>query len=681
MNSSSASSEIKRKKYMKAGKLYFLLLIILSLNLNNIFSQPVWVPGTPSVPSTGPLTITTNTGIDRAGTIYIVIFKTKEYANYTPYQIKTLAIGGPGMYSYVQASAVINVSGTDIGKVLQRVFDVPTANKTYSCDFVAESGGVLQSTVVRIDATTLPCPSIYVGTAFNNADRCVNGDGANKSYDLTTYSGFGGNYSNVLKGATWTISWGDGSPDYTYTSTYDNDGPGPVMAPGMEFLSVTHTYTVHDSCYRKAVLTIKNPAGCAAVGAQTEQKDVLLAGRDWDADGNGSQLLVNAADGSPDTIKVCAGTATAITLRDDGVWDCDQTFKTYPPGEINSGDRNVQFVYGMHPVTRVVENTITGDVVISGTYPGTANTTAGHSSGIINIPTSGMNPITNPHTLSDVITIPSTAAAKQKMHVYFKNWNKCNPYSGNPWDGTAVWDSIVIYVVPSPPAPTVLDKTICYGGDRTLSVTSTPVGTIRWYADAGLTNLLGTGISYVPVQTAAGVYNFWVNDQSVSGLQCIGPATMVTLTIREELSRPGPISGPAALCINATGQIFSVSADPPVMPIGGATEYFWTVPGDWTITAGQGTKQITCNVGSTTGGQTVSVISRYITTPVCNSTSQTYSVSVNPQPVGPTLASKTPNLAAVCAGQNVSATFNSGTGGVGCSDAFQYRYDGTGGWT
>ena len=55
--------------------------------------------------------------------------------------------------------------------------------------------------------------------------------------------------------------------------------------------------------------------------------------------------------------------------------------------------------------------------------------------------------------------------------------------------------------------------------------------------------------------------------------------------------------------------------------------------------------------------------------------------TVNPQPTGPTLNTKTPNLGAVCDGQAVSATFNAGSGGTGCSDSYQYRFDGAGGWT
>jgi hypothetical protein len=54
--------------------------------------------------------------------------------------------------------------------------------------------------------------------------------------------------------------------------------------------------------------------------------------------------------------------------------------------------------------------------------------------------------------------------------------------------------------------------------------------------------------------------------------------------------------------------------------------------------------------------------------------------NVNPQPVGPTLLLETPNLVTVCDGQTVSATFTAGSGGVGCTDGFQYRFDGAGVW-
>jgi len=36
--------------------------------------------------------------------------------------------------------------------------------------------------------------------------------------------------------------------------------------------------------------------------------------------------------------------------------------------------------------------------------------------------------------------------------------------------------------------------------------------------------------------------------------------------------------------------------------------------------------------------------------------------AVVPQPIGPTINAKTPNVATICAGTSVSATFNAGSG-------------------
>lgn len=61
----------------------------------------------------------------------------------------------------------------------------------------------------------------------------------------------------------------------------------------------------------------------------------------------------------------------------------------------------------------------------------------------------------------------------------------------------------------------------------------------------------------------------------------------------------------------------------------------------------------------------------------CQGTSPVHTVSVIPDPINPTLNTKTPNTNNVCVGTNLSATFNSGSDGVGCSDIFQYTINGT----
>jgi hypothetical protein len=65
----------------------------------------------------------------------------------------------------------------------------------------------------------------------------------------------------------------------------------------------------------------------------------------------------------------------------------------------------------------------------------------------------------------------------------------------------------------------------------------------------------------------------------------------------------------------------------------------------------------------------------------CNmSAFNTVSWTVVAQPTAPTISSKYPDFSSVCSGQQVSATFNSGTGGVGCSDNYRYRINNGNSW-
>jgi len=239
--------------------------------------------------------------------------------------------------------------------------------------------------------------------------------------------------------------------------------------------------------------------------------------------------------------------------------------------------------------------------------------------------------------------------------VTLRNWGPCNPYdAGNPFTYLdAVSEFSRLRLVESPPPPTVEDKTICYGDNRTLNVTSPVMGEIRWYRDAALTNLAGTGTSYTQPQTAPGIYTYWVVDRFLTGLQCQSPPTEVTLTIREELSRPGIISGPSSTCPNVTGLVYSVAANPPTMPFGGPTEYYWyTTNAGITIASGQGTRQVTVNVGSISGSWYIRVRNRYTTTPTCQSnyrnfTLTVYSTTHNPGSIGGSN---------ICAGGTVNIT-------------------------
>ncbi len=386
----------------------------------------------------------------------------------------------------------------------------------------------------------------------------------------------------------------------------------------------THTYTTASNCVYNVTLTVRNP--CGEVSLVTYPIDVH--GRDQ-GDNDGQIIIEDVASGETAVVEVCEGSQHIITLRDISDWNCqDPTFPDGTPAPPNDEPRTIQWVYGEDDGGGI-QNTIgttlgtLAPVIIGGANPATT------ANGYEQLPVIG--PITATGQLSQTILIPDDCRAAEYFDVYLRNWNKCNPYPADP----PVFTHIRILVVDAPDAPTAPSRTICFGEDRTLEVTSAPAGTFTWYSDAALTNDVGTGDTYIPTQTAPGVYTFWVTDQETSGLFCMSPATEVTLTIREEIERPGPITGPTGTCPNVNGLVYSVPAVIMTKPIGGAMEYVWSVGPGLTIASGQGTRQITVNVGSTTGNRDISVFLRYVTDPRCNSndrdiTLAVYSTTHNP---------------------------------------------------
>ena len=109
------------------------------------------------------------------------------------------------------------------------------------------------------------------------------------------------------------------------------------------------------------------------------------------------------------------------------------------------------------------------------------------------------------------------------------------------------------------------------------------------------------------------------------------------------------ITGPAAACLNSTGNIYTTET--------GMTAYNWSISAGGVITAGTGTSSITVT-WNIAGAQTVSV--NYINGNGCLASSPTVkNVTVNPLPV-PTIT----GLAAVCAG-TTGVTYTTETGMTG----------------
>ncbi|MBL7726912.1 MAG: hypothetical protein JNM68_04460, partial [Dinghuibacter sp.] len=131
---------------------------------------------------------------------------------------------------------------------------------------------------------------------------------------------------------------------------------------------------------------------------------------------------------------------------------------------------------------------------------------------------------------------------------------------------------------------------------------------------------------------------------------------------------------PANICAGATAS-FVITAT-------GAATYQWEVStgGPFTSITNDATYS-----GATTPALTITAATialngnqyRCVATNGSGSTnSNAATLTVTALPVNPTLLAKTPNTATVADGTNVSATFNPGSGGTGCSDDFRYTTNG-----
>ncbi|QHL88544.1 DUF3494 domain-containing protein [Nibribacter ruber] len=142
----------------------------------------------------------------------------------------------------------------------------------------------------------------------------------------------------------------------------------------------------------------------------------------------------------------------------------------------------------------------------------------------------------------------------------------------------------------------VTDKEVVY-----TIATGTDATGYRWEVPANWTIVSGQGTTTLkvnPANTNGSVKVFALNNcgESVA-------ASLAVIVSTAPTPAPGFITtSPIAPCINQQNVSFSVD------PIFGATAYEWTVTGDWTITAGQGSTTIKVTIGS--GPGTVSVKAR-----------------------------------------------------------------------
>ncbi|MDP4222848.1 MAG: gliding motility-associated C-terminal domain-containing protein [Bacteroidota bacterium] len=279
------------------GRIIAAASLVLLSALDSI-AQPVWVTGTPAVPSTGPLSININYGIDRVGTVYAIVYNYNNTTILTSAQVRTSALLGPT--GTITATLVRSIAKADIGRVIQSVLNVINPNQIHTIYIVAaDSKAKLQASPVRLNATTLSCPQANAGTG---GDEC----------DLN----FVLNAVPVLGTGTWTKVSGPGNATFSPNANTAN-ATVTVTAYGSYTFRWTEVKGVCKSSADIIVNFIQPPVANAGTGGDVCDLDFVLQAVTGSSDDSGTWSMTSGtgtATFSPDAHSPVA----TVTVSESG---------------------------------------------------------------------------------------------------------------------------------------------------------------------------------------------------------------------------------------------------------------------------------------------------------------------------------------------------------------------------
>jgi hypothetical protein len=186
---------------------------------------------------------------------------------------------------------------------------------------------------------------------------------------------------------------------------------------------------------------------------------------------------------------------------------------------------------------------------------------------------------------------------------------------------TAQTLNVSINAIPTQPAAISGAITACSGSTGTYSVASVSGATgYTWTLPGGWT---GTSVTN-SISAVAGATGGTI---SVTADNVCGSSSPQTLAVSTTTApaQPGSIAGTTTIC-EGTSQTYSIT------PVSGATDYTWTLPGDWT--GSSTTETINATIGSSSGSISVTANN------TCgSSTAQSITATVNPLPGMPSVIS------------------------------------------
>ena len=134
------------------------------------------------------------------------------------------------------------------------------------------------------------------------------------------------------------------------------------------------------------------------------------------------------------------------------------------------------------------------------------------------------------------------------------------------------------------PTITATQSTVCIGQTNPV-FTASATGTVNWYSDAALSNLVGTGTTFQPTNTTVGSYTYYATQTN----GCVSPSTSISFTIAAlpavEIFAPTSIqqtANPVTITVTPIGGTLSISGNTGLT--GNTFDPSAVAPGPYTLT-------------------------------------------------------------------------------------------------
>jgi hypothetical protein len=509
--------------------------------------------------------------------------------------------GGSG---YIYSVTIPNASGyvwtLPIGGTITSGFNTNTITVSYAYNAVTgylmvygtATCGNGSPSQLGITMNPYPTPTIAGPSSV-----CVNSTG--NTY--TTQSGMTNYLWNVTGG---TITAGGGTANNTVTVTWTSVGAKTVC---VNYANANGCAGIAPVCYPVTVNplpvpTISGPASACTTVPVVYTTQTGMTSYVWTITAGG-QITGGLGSSSISVTWNTAG-SQSVSANYTNANGCTAPSPTVYPVTVNSS----------------TTPTITGSTslcVNSGYY--TYSTQSGMTNYVWNISSGG---IINYGSGTNAITVSWLASGAQWVNVNFTNTSGCtlpNPTQLN----------VTVNPLPGAAGSITGTSAVCGGANGVAYSVATITGATAyvWTLPTGATIASGANTNSITVNFAwnASSGAIIVAGNNTCGNGPSSPPFNVTVT---PLPAPaGTITGPASVCLGATGEVYTVP------PITGATTYAWTVPTGFITTGGSNTNSITVTISNSAVSGNITV---YGSNSCGNGTvSPDFAVAVNPVPPAP----------------------------------------------